>query len=295
MRNPTIKDVRRVYVLDILIREDHKHEKGISQKEISKRVVREIYDEKTNSVINHKVKTDFRGKELEKKIYTAVSKTVNSLERDGIITIRSLRTPGKRGAHQNVITLNKDLKSFYMLLKVYQTLKAYTDSQPYNTNISLGISVLENNLLKSEYYNNIVNRELVDKLTSLSWLPFNGEDKNLFYYLILVSPEALGNLFSEVYTDDFILLTEKEANNEQQKMYIEYDRGESYKEKFIDRMQLNIIKMIFNSREIPNFNLEGNINVKFKDNQGNVHCSFSNKREVNKSLQPHIFPFFDFV
>ena len=293
MSKPRIKDIRRAYVLDIIIRGDPENETGISQKEINKRVLNEQYKENINKLFEKGRKTIFKGKELEKKIYVAVSKTVNSLEKDGIINITSLRTPGKGGA-ENIIKLNTGLKAFYNLLKVYKTLKAYNEEQ-YLPDFYLGftISIFETNLLISGYYKKIVNKELVNKLTSLSWLPFDEKDKELLYYLIMNSQEALESLFNEVYTHDFKLKTEN--LNDYEKRVIKLDNAEDYKIKFIKRIQVNFIKVIFNNLELPNFNIEGNINVKFRDEKDNLIYSFSNKHKVDRELQPLTFPFIEFI
>ena len=109
MSKPKIKDIRRAYLLDILLRfapwMEEAYPEGFPQKEIIIKIIEQLYNN-INFVSKdengeYKAVRKESPENLESKLITAVSKTVNSLEKDGIINVTSLRTPGKRGGHQN--------------------------------------------------------------------------------------------------------------------------------------------------------------------------------------------------
>lgn len=246
MSKPRIKDIRRAYVLDILIRFESKYENGIPQKMITERVLIE------NENINDKIET--QKDEIKRKVNIAASKTINALERDGIITVTSPRVPGTRGANPNIISLNKTPEALFKILLAYDE-----DLLGEGLAGSRPTLVYKYNMLISDYYKELVNMELVKELTSPSMLPFNEKDKKLIYHLIMSSPEALKSLFLMERFNELGKLTDFEK-------YLVLEEGEEVlKKRFMASIQINFIRTVAEYYDIPNFNIEININAKFKD------------------------------
>lgn len=246
MSKPKIKDIRRAYVLDILIRFESKYENGIPQKMITERVLIE------NENINDKIET--QKDEIKRKVNIAASKTINALERDGIITVTSPRVPGTRGANPNIISLNKTPEALFKILLAYDE-----DLLGEGLAGSRPTLVYKYNMLISDYYKELVNMELVKELTSPSMLPFNEKDKKLIYHLIMSSPEALKSLFLMERFNELGKLTDFEK-------YLVLEEGEEVlKKRFMASIQINFIRTVAEYYDIPNFNIEININAKFKD------------------------------
>jgi hypothetical protein len=246
MSKPRIKDIRRAYVLDILIRFESKYENGIPQKMITERVLIE------NENINDKIET--QKDEIKRKVNIAASKTINALERDGIITVTSPRVPGTRGANPNIISLNKTPEALFKILLAYDE-----DLLGEGLAGSRPTLVYKYNMLISDYYKELVNMELVKELTSPSMLPFNEKDKKLIYHLIMSSPEALKSLFLMERFNELGKLTDFEK-------YLVLEEGEEvFKKRFMASIQINFIRTVAEYYDIPNFNIEININAKFKD------------------------------
>jgi len=294
MSKPRIKDIRRAYVLDILIRfaplMEEAYPEGFPQKEIVIKINEQLYTVNPIGKGERALRWETK-EEFERKLITAVSKTVNSLEKDGIISISSLRTPGKRGGHQNLINLNETPEALYNILKAYDE----TVLGGSHEGITLSF-VCKHNLLTSEYYKSLVTMELVNSLTNLSELPFTDKDKELIYYLILSSPEALKILFFEVYErGSYTNKYDSEALNEFQKHLFERDGGESIKNNFIDSLQVDFIKEVKEYYDIPNFNIEININVKFKDEDGKKVYEFSNEIEGAGDNSQVNYPYINFI
>lgn len=299
MSKPRIKDIRRAYVLDILLRfaplMEEAYPEGFPQKEILIKIIEQLYNV---NIIRKYENGEFKPKEpkesreeFERKLITAISKTVNSLEKDGIINITSLRTRGKRGAHQNIINLNESPEALYSILKAYD--EAVLGGGLEGGRLSFNFN---HNLLTSEYYKSLVTMELVNSLTNLSELPFTDKDKELIYYLILSSPEALKILFFEVYErGSYTNKYDSEALNEFQKHLFERDGGESIKNNFIDSLQVDFIKEVKEYYDIPNFNIEININVKFKDEDGKKVYEFSNEIEGAGDNSQVNYPYINFI
>ena len=296
MSKPKIKDSRRAYVLDIILRFEPEHKTGIPQKRITKRVLVEN--------INYKIKTkdikkdhnvDYKDQKLEikRKVNIAVSKTINSLERDGIITVTSPRVPGKRGANPNIISLNKTPEALYKILKCYEG--NLLGEGIWGDRFSLP---LKYNLLISNYYKDLVNEDLVNELTKLSELPFTDEDKELIYYLISSSPEALTSLFYQAYERGSYINYNKhksEALNETMQKIYALDGGERFKRGFIEEIQTDFIKTVFTHHNLPKFSIEAGIEVKFKDNKGKLVYTFSNKSTADLEDSQIIYPYGGFI
>lgn len=244
MSKPKIKDIRRAYVLDIIIRFEPQYKNGIPQKMITERVLIEN--------INDKIET--QKDEIKRKVNIAVSKTINSLEQDGIITVTSPRVPGTRGANPNIISLNKTPEALFKILLTYDE-----DLLGEGLAGSRPTLVYKYNMLISDYYKELVNMELVKELTSPSMLPFNEKDKKLIYHLIMSSPEALKSLFLMERFNESGKLTDFEK-------YLVLEEGEEVlKKRFMASIQINFIRTVAEYYDIPNFNVEININAKFKD------------------------------
>lgn len=299
MRKPAIKDIRRAYVLDILLRFapviEGAYPEGFPQKEIVIYIIEQQYGIKiVDKGVNGEYEIVFdreRGDDLERKLITAVSKTVNSLERDGIITITSLRTPGKRGAHQNIININKTPEALYKILNMYD--KSLLGEGLVGERFSFNFKF---NLLTSEYYKGLVNMDLVNELTGSSELPYNEEDKILIYHLILASPEALKSFLSETYgISSYFKFYDKDHLNDYLKSQIEMDGGESLKNSFIGSIQVDFIKEVKEYYNIPNFNIKIDINVRFKDKKDKTVYEFFNEFEGAGREEGVNYPFFDFV
>lgn len=299
MSKPRIKDIRRAYVLDILLRFapliEGAYPEGFPQKEIMIKIIEEQYritniDKKVTGKKEIVIHRD-KGVDTERKLTTALSKTVNSLEQDGIITITPLRVPGKRGAHQNVIKINKTPEALYKILKGYD--EAILGGGLEGARSSF---VFKHNLLTSEYYKSLVNMDLINELISLSDHPFNDKDKELIYYLILSSPGALKRLFFEVYDRRIYLKSYvNKYGKEAAKEFIQSGMGEFFKSHFINSLQVDFIKEVKEYHNIPNFNIEININVKFKDEDGKKVYEFSNDIMGLGDYDPVKYPFFDFI
>lgn len=290
MSKPKIKDIRRGYVLDILLRVSPSFKEGLPQKEITKTVIEEIY--RPTELKRDPIKTKYRGKELEDKVYRAVSKTITSLEQDEIINISPLRISGKQGANQNIIKLNETPEALYGILKSFDE--------------SLFGGGLEGrrfkftfiyNLLVSEYYKKLVNIKFVNKLTSLSELPFNEKDKKLIYYLIKSSPDAIKILFDEAYINkrDFKIYTTSK-NKKIREDFLNLEKN-SQKRRFINSIQVDFVKSVFEYYNMPGLKgeVEAQINVRFKDKEGNLIYSFSNYSEVELEEDHILYSDFIFI
>lgn len=272
MKNPNKNEVRKAYILDILVRIEDKS-LTTSQRDIVKKVCIEA------------VKCD-KNKGLDKKVNIFVSKTLKALEDEGIIIKTPLKIKGKRGPAQNFIRLNRTLESLYKILKAYDE-ALFTD---YRYSL-----VLKYNLLISEYYKSLVNMGLVDKLTSLSGLPFTEEDKKLIYNLIKVSPSVLQLLFYEVYDREDFTYVVKPGGGYKKSFEKDEREKKRLKEEFIKLIQVDLIVNVFRESYVPGHNIEVDIKAKFKDKDGKEIFNFSNHAELDLEMGHVHFPLYDLL
>ena len=140
--------------------------------------------------------------------------------------------------------------------------------------------------------------DLVHELISLSRLPFTDKDKELIYYLILTSPGALKELFTWVYSMSASI--ERIINKHGHERVNDFllsgpGEREAVKNDFIDSLQVYFIKEVKEYYNIPNFNIEININVKFKDEAGKKVYEFSNEIEGAGDNEGVNYPYVDFI
>lgn len=192
MKKPTLEEIRRANILDNLIHyKEYDEEKKkayfkdkVSQKEIG-RLVNWFFIDKGKDPydpINWPVKP------------IQISKTLKSLEEDGLIIREPQKTPGK-GPAQNLISLIKNYTTLNKIIKEYNN-----PTFEYHYRVLLGI-----NLLNSHYGYDLVNMDLVEAILKGPYqdLSMEPEEKIRLLDLIKISPSALFT-FIDPYSDTFL-------------------------------------------------------------------------------------------
>ena len=280
MRKPTKEEIRRIYIIEVLLGDPTFNIIGINY-DLIKKEFKGVLSQKDiiTLLINLRSSRENMSKEdpsVEKKITILVSKTLRSLEEDGIITRTPKKIPGKRGPAQFYINLNQNPETLYKILK------------EYDNPLFMGFEwFFKHNLVNSQYYNNIVNFKLINDLISSLPLPLDNDPSDFFleddldvwlngnmvfldekeikaiYHITKTSPGALKTLFENTYENKIL--------DKQGLMGID-----EYKTSLIQEIHLNFINDIFHAMEPSDYKVDISISAIFKDNDDKEFFRFSN-------------------
>ncbi len=180
MKKPTLEEIRRSKILDILVtyryfdkKEKIAHYKDkVPQKEVGRHINWFYIDKEADPLDTKKWPVT----------PLVISKTLKGLEKDGLIIKDHHKTPGKKGPAENLIILKRDINTLYKIIKEYNN-----PTFEYHYRGLLGI-----NLLNSPYGYELVNMDLVDTvLKEYKGLLLESKEKKRLLDLIKISPSAL--------------------------------------------------------------------------------------------------------
>ena len=272
MKKPSKTEIRRIKIIEILVRGINYHYLNVIYPPNviihNPFTATNLFIEALNSYSDALTQQDiikirssyFRGRDdpdLEKKISIEVSKTLRSLEEDGIITRTPVKISNTKGPAQNIVRLNTSPNTLYKILKEYNN-PLFEGSDNY-------VNFL--NLIHSKYYKNLVNMDLVNDLTSLLGFYLSKEDKNKIFCMVTASPRALYKLFSMAYEGvPTIPIFPKGATSENKKAWL------------YQNIELDFLNDYYKHLINDKYDIQADIKVKFKNNNLEEVFNFSENK-----------------